>query len=149
MRSHSTIHSRNSSESELRNAALAALDTRMPRTRRALLSYLREMTHSPKMRHRMAFGTRRQLGRKVQARDSSRMGATFQVYSFLERSQGASMPRASSLFQRWHRTNEKLYRRLLCKERKERRQCIFASGKQGGDHKPAHYTIDSKVRCPK
>lgn len=35
----------------------------------------------------------------------------------------------------------------VCKERKERREVIFAKNKQGGSHKPAKYTIDSYVRC--
>lgn len=143
-------HSRNSSDSELRNAALsAALTVNRPQTRNALLSLFREMTHSPKVRNSMAFGTRRQLDKKSPARDSSRSGATFQEFSFLSRSEMQNVPRDSSLFARWHRTNQKLYRNLVCRIRKERRQVLFALGKQGGNHKPAHYTIDSKVRCPK
>ena len=144
-----SIQNRNFSERELRNAAQAAWAVNRPQTRNALLSLFREMTHSPKMRHSMASGTRRQLGRKTPARDSSRSGATFKEYSFLTRVSDDNVPRDSSLLSRWHRTNQKLYRRLVCKIRKERRQVLFALGKQGGNHKPAHYTIDSKVRCKK
>lgn len=141
-----SIRNRNSSERELRNAAQAAWVVNRPQTRNALLSLFRAMTHSPKMRHSMASGTRRQLV-KDPARDSSRSGATFKEYSFLSRVSDDNVPRDSSLLSRWHRTNQKLYRRLVCKIRKERRQVLFALGKQGGNHKPAHYTIDSKVRC--
>ena len=142
-----SIRNRNPNASGLRNAALrAALYVDHPETRNQLLSLFREMTHSPETWRLRNFGTRRQLVKKDQARDSSRRGATFKQFSFLVRSEGL-VPRDSSLLSRWHRTNAKLYRNLVCKIRRERRQVLFALGKQGGNHKPPHYTIDSKVRC--
>lgn len=35
----------------------------------------------------------------------------------------------------------------ICKQRKERREVLFAKGKVGGRHKSPTYTIDSLVRC--
>lgn len=35
----------------------------------------------------------------------------------------------------------------ICKERKMRREVLFAKGKQGGNHKPPVFTWKSYVRC--
>lgn len=35
----------------------------------------------------------------------------------------------------------------VCHKRKERRQVLFALGKQGGKHKPPRYKLESLVRC--
>lgn len=35
----------------------------------------------------------------------------------------------------------------ICKGRKERREVLFAQGKQGGNHRPPTYSIYSFVRC--
>lgn len=35
----------------------------------------------------------------------------------------------------------------ICQSRKERRQVLFSSKKNGGNHKPPKYTIKSLVRC--
>lgn len=35
----------------------------------------------------------------------------------------------------------------ICKGRKERREVLFAKGRQGGNHRPPTYTIYSFVRC--
>lgn len=35
----------------------------------------------------------------------------------------------------------------ICRQRKQRREVLFAKGKQGGNHKPPTYTFKSLVRC--
>lgn len=35
----------------------------------------------------------------------------------------------------------------ICQARKERREVLFASNKNGGNHKPPKYTVKSLVRC--
>lgn len=35
----------------------------------------------------------------------------------------------------------------ICKSRKERREVLFAKGRQGGNHRPPTYTLYSFVRC--
>lgn len=37
----------------------------------------------------------------------------------------------------------------ICQTRKERREVLFASKKNGGNHKPPKHTIKSLVRCSK
>lgn len=49
-------------------------------------------------------------------------------------------------FQSWRGLLE-LDKLKVCRERKERRRCIFAFGKEGGNHKPPTYTLKSLVKC--
>lgn len=101
------------------------------------LSRFRQLTHLPSLR-----GLRRFL--KVKARVSSRSGA-------LSSTPLKRLKRLNSLapesVERLRQSMPLLDITKICKERKARREVIFAKKKQGGNHKPPKYTLKSLVRC--
>lgn len=101
----------------------------------AALSRFRQLTHQP---------TRGFLSLKGKARVSSRSGAL----SLDTPLKNLKISRNThSLGVERLRQPTPLEITKICKERKERREVIFAKGKEGGNHKPPTYTFKSLVRC--
>lgn len=104
-----------------------------------VLTYFRSLTPIVKNANiSVRFKTRR----KVAQRDSSFKVARLRSLENLKR--------IHQDFQQWRSLAdnfESLNKEKVCHERKERRECIFAFGKQGGNHKPPTYTLKSIVRC--
>lgn len=48
---------------------------------------------------------------------------------------------------RIHRIEGYIDKEKVCKDRKQRREVLFARGKSGGGHRPPRYDIKSLVRC--
>lgn len=93
------------------------------RRNRTPLSLFRQLTHSPELRD---FHEKRILRKR-------------------EAPQGVFSPFTNFLHRAILDIDE--YPRRVCRARKERRQVLFALGKQGGNHKPPRHNLDSKVRC--
>lgn len=105
-----------------KRAILRAHPRAISRRNRSSLSLFRSLTHSPELRD---FHTKRILQR--------------------EATKGVE----AGPFLGFLRAIQQLddFPQKVCRARKERRQVLFALGKQGGNHKPPRYTINSKVRC--
>lgn len=95
----------------------------------APLSRFRQVTHLPSLRLSSVFASPKRI-----TRVSSQSGV--HSYEIQKR-----LNILNSL------TEQPIDTTKICKERKERREVLFAKNKQGGNHKKPTYTYKSLVRC--
>lgn len=60
-----------------------------------------------------------------------------------------SIPKAHAVQQSFvnYANNSQVIKNTICAKRKIRREVLFATGKNGGSHRPPSYSLESQIRC--